>query len=52
MIEIVVYLDNEYKVNKSIYVTFDLSKEEITNKIVENFGNDWYSYDIINCYEK
>jgi hypothetical protein len=47
MLEVVVYLDSEYKKNKSIFVRNELTKEEITKIVNKKFGKNWYSYDII-----
>ena len=47
MKEVVVYFSNDYKTNESIWISGDLTKEEITVKINEEFGEDgWYSYDV------
>lgn len=45
MKEVVIWLDNTYTKNKSIWVSGDLSKEEITKLVNEQFEN-WWSYDI------
>ena len=48
MIQVIVYLSSDYNTAKSIYVSGDLSKEEITQKVNERFGKGcWFSYDII-----
>ena len=46
MREIVVYFDRDYTVNKSIYITYDLDRDEITKRVIEELGDEWYSYDI------
>lgn len=46
MIEVVVYLKEDYSINESIWVDRELSKEEIT-KIVNNKFEEWYYYDIL-----
>ena len=45
MIEVVVYLTEDYSINESIWVSKELTKEEITKKINERF-EIWYYYDI------
>lgn len=45
MIEVVVYLKEDYSINQSIWVSNLLSKEEIT-KIVNSKFKKWYYYDI------
>ena len=44
--EIVVYLTPDYSQNESIWVEDSLTKEQITEKVNEVFG-EWYFYDII-----
>lgn len=46
MIEVVVYLTQDYSINESIWVSADSTKEEITKKVNENFSK-WWSYDIL-----
>jgi len=46
MIEIVVYLTEDYSINESIWVVRELSKEGITKIVNENFSK-WYYYDIL-----
>jgi hypothetical protein len=48
MKEVVVYLSSDYKTNESIWVSGDLSKEEIKEKVNKEFGlKGWFSYDIL-----
>lgn len=44
--EVVVYLTQDYSINESIWVSGDLTKEEITEKVNENFPI-WFYYDIL-----
>jgi len=44
--EVVVYLKQDYSINKSIWLSDSLSKEQIT-KIVNDKFNIWYYYDIL-----
>jgi hypothetical protein len=46
MIEVVVYFTDDYSLNESIWVSRELTKEEITKKINERFET-WYFYDIL-----
>lgn len=46
MKEVVVYLKRDYSINESIWVSGDLTKEEITKEVNKNF-KEWYSYDIL-----
>jgi len=46
MYEVVVYLKEDYSLNETIYVSGDLTKEEITEKVNEEY-KEWYYYDII-----
>lgn len=46
MVEVVVYLTEDYSKNESIWVGNELSKEEIT-KVVNNKFDIWYYYDIL-----
>jgi len=46
MLEVVVYLNSDYTEAKSIYVSGNLTKEEITEEVNKKFKN-WYSYDIL-----
>lgn len=46
IVEVAVWIDSDYKVSKSVWVYADLSKEEITKRINEEIGTEWYSYDI------
>lgn len=45
-VEVVVFLTEDYSINKSVYVPSDLTKDKITDKVNEEFGNEWYFYDI------
>jgi len=48
LIEIVIYLNSDYKHNESMYVRANLNKKEITAKIDKEYGTQgWYSYDIM-----
>ena len=48
MKQVVIYLDKDYKKNETIWVSGDSTKEDITEKINQEFGEEgWYSYDII-----
>jgi len=46
MVEVVVYLTEDYSKNESIWVSNEHSKEDITN-IVNNKFDMWYYYDIL-----
>ena len=46
MVEVVVYLTEDYSKNESIWVSIELTKEEIT-KIVNDKFHKWYYYDIL-----
>jgi len=46
MLEVVVYLTEDYSKNQSIWVDKKLSKEEITKIINDNFPK-WYYYDLL-----
>ena len=46
--EVVVYLDPVSKENESIFVSPDLTPEQITEKVNEQYEGKWYFYDIIN----
>jgi hypothetical protein len=46
MIEVVVYLTEDYSINESIWVDNGLSKEDITKLVNTNFKT-WYYYDIL-----
>jgi len=46
MVEVVVYLTENYSKNKSIWVSNELTKEKIT-KIVNDKFDKWYYYDIL-----
>lgn len=46
MIEVVVYLKEDYSQNESIWVDSSLTKEEITQIVNQNFET-WFSYDIL-----
>ena len=46
MVEVVVYLTKDYSKNESIWVSNELTKEEIT-KIVNDKFDKWYYYDIL-----
>jgi hypothetical protein len=46
MIEVVVYLTEDYSKNESIWVSNGLSKVDIT-KIVNDKFDEWYYYDIL-----
>jgi hypothetical protein len=45
MIEVIVYLSEDYSINESIWVDKKLSKQEIT-KIIDSKFKKWYYYDI------
>ena len=45
MKEIIVYLNQDYSVNETIYVDELLDREEITQQVNDNFS-DWWSYDV------
>lgn len=45
MIEIVVWLNNQYTKHESIWVPEDFTREEITAEVNTKFDY-WYSYDI------
>lgn len=44
--EVVIYLDKDYKENESIFVSPDLTPEQITEKVNEQYGDKWFYYDI------
>lgn len=44
MEEVVVYLKLDYSINESIYVRRELTNEEVTQIVNENF-NEWCYYD-------
>jgi len=46
MVEVVVYLTEDYSKNESIWVGRELTKEEITKIVNEKF-KVWYYYDIL-----
>jgi hypothetical protein len=46
MVEVVVYLTENYSKNESIWVSRELTKEEITKIVNEKF-KVWYYYDIL-----
>jgi hypothetical protein len=46
MVEVVVYLTEDYSKNESIWVSNKLSKEDITKIVNDNFDK-WYYYDIL-----
>jgi len=46
MQEIVVYLTEDYSKNKSIFVSNELSRDEITKEVNKEF-DVWFYYDII-----
>ena len=46
MQQVVVYLKQDYSENKTIYVSGDLTKEEIT-VIVNDTFDIWFYYDIL-----
>ena len=50
MIEIVVFLNQDYSKSKSIWVNSESSKDEIT-QIVDNTFDTWWYYDIIQTIE-
>ena len=45
MIEVIVYLKQDYSKNKSIWVNSKLSMEQITKRVNDTF-NIWYYYDM------
>lgn len=48
LIEIVVWLDANYKNAQSIYVHEEMSREEITEAVNKKFGvGEWYYYDVV-----
>ena len=46
MVEVVVYLTEDYSKNESIWVCRELTKEDITKIVTEKF-KVWYYYDIL-----
>lgn len=46
MKEVVVYLTEDYSKNETIWVNGDLTKEQITEVVNEQFA-EWYYYDIV-----
>lgn len=46
MVEVVVYLTEDYSKNESIWVNNELTKDEITKIVNEKFDK-WYYYDIL-----
>ena len=44
--EVIVYLALDYSQHESMWVDGSLTKEEITQKVNEVFG-EWYFYDVI-----
>jgi len=44
--EVVVFLTQDYKLNESIWVSSELTKDEITDKVNKKF-KEWYYYDIL-----
>lgn len=46
VLEIVVYLDSEYKNNRTIHILFDPFKTNITKEVDKQFDY-WFSYDIV-----
>lgn len=45
-VEVVVYIKSDYSENKSIFVDYNLSKDEVTKQVNSVF-NEWYYYDIV-----
>lgn len=46
MVEVVVYLTEDYSKNASVWVSKELSDEDITKIVNDNF-DIWYYYDIL-----
>ena len=46
MREVVVFLKADYSLSESLWVSGDLTKEEIT-KLVNDSFTEWYYYDIL-----
>lgn len=46
MVEVVVYLTDDYSINESIFVLEGLSKSDITKEVNRNFDR-WFYYDIL-----
>ena len=46
MKQVVVYLKQDYSISKSIWVSGDLTKEEITKEVNKKF-KEWCYYDIL-----
>lgn len=46
MMEVVVYLKQDYSINESIWVSCELTKDEIT-ELVNNKFPVWFYYDIL-----
>lgn len=46
MVEIIVYLNEDYSINESIFVTKGLTKEEIKVIVDDNF-EVWYYFDVV-----
>jgi hypothetical protein len=44
--EIVVFLSQDYKVNESIWISSELTKDEITEEVHKKY-KEWYYYDIL-----
>jgi hypothetical protein len=47
LIQVIVYLDKDYKENETIYVSSELTPEEIKEKVNEEYKGRWYYYDIV-----
>ena len=48
MIEIVVYFDDKYSMNESIWVSASSTRKDVVRIVNEKYGDeDWYSFDII-----
>lgn len=46
MYKIIVYLKEDYSLNETLYLSGDLTKDEITKEVNQKY-KEWYYYDII-----